>query len=40
MNFGGIYACSGVYNDCRWNRARVQAFLMILCGIDVIFSSL
>ena len=40
MNESGLCACSVVYNDVLCNRVRVQLFIMIFGGFEVVFSSL
>jgi hypothetical protein len=40
MNDGRLCACSVVCNDFRCYRVRVQLFIMIFGGIEVVFSRL
>jgi hypothetical protein len=40
MNDGRLCACSVVYSDFRCYRVRVQLFIMIFGGIEVVFCSL
>ena len=35
-----LCACSLVYNNCRWNCARIHSFKIIFFGNAVVFSSL
>ena len=39
MSDGGLCACSVVFYDFRCNRVRVQLFMMIFHGIDLVLNS-
>jgi hypothetical protein len=40
MNDCRFCACSVVYNDFLWYRVRIQLFIVIFGGIEVVFSKL